>query len=379
MALDKIVDSTKLDAAMAYTANRIRTKTGSADEIVWDTEKGFGDAVDSITTGSAQESDQREVYQCTRPAEWLRLPDYDKVANRTMYCLVELYPYGTNTVSFGFRSDGECTITAGKVVNGEFVAFENDAVVTVAKTGPYGNGTITRTFNYDDYSDLMRDGTKQIVIKLETKAFAYRIWSTTSTGGYDVNLGILDMILHFSDSGTEIFNTEGYLRGIRYFYSFSDAIPNSFKSVLYVKTASGICTPNTRLYLPELKKFLGTVKMKNYWETFRQCTMLMEVTCDISEITGWSSAFYPTQQCSALRKLIFVGGENLTSFPGDINLKGTKLEVDAVLNFFNTLPDISTSETARTITLTSTPAVTAGIPEETLAVATNKGWTVVTA
>ena len=68
----------------------------------------------------------------------------------------------------------------------------------------------------------------------------------------------------------------------------------------------------------------------------------------------------------------------MTSFPGDINLSYTALEADAVLAFFNTLPDISTS-TTRTITLKSTPAVEEGIPESTLAVATNKGWTVVTA
>ena len=67
----------------------------------------------------------------------------------------------------------------------------------------------------------------------------------------------------------------------------------------------------------------------------------------------------------------------MTSFPGDINLTNTALEADAVLAFFNTLPNISTSDT-RTITLKSTPAVAEGIPESTLAVATNKGWTVVT-
>ena len=68
----------------------------------------------------------------------------------------------------------------------------------------------------------------------------------------------------------------------------------------------------------------------------------------------------------------------MTSFPGNIDLSYTALGADAVLAFFNTLPDISTSDT-RTITLKSTPAVAEGIPEATLAVATNKGWTVVTA
>lgn len=51
MAIDKAVDSGVLDTALTYTANRIRAKTGSADQIAWDAEKGFGDAVDGIQAG----------------------------------------------------------------------------------------------------------------------------------------------------------------------------------------------------------------------------------------------------------------------------------------------------------------------------------------
>lgn len=51
MAYDKVVDSAALDAAMTYTANRIRTKTGGTDQIAWDSAKGFGDAVEAIPTG----------------------------------------------------------------------------------------------------------------------------------------------------------------------------------------------------------------------------------------------------------------------------------------------------------------------------------------
>ena len=56
MAYDKVVDSAALDAAMTYTANRIRNKTGSTDQITWDSAKGFGDAVDAITGGGADHS-----------------------------------------------------------------------------------------------------------------------------------------------------------------------------------------------------------------------------------------------------------------------------------------------------------------------------------
>lgn len=51
MAYDKVVDSAALDAAMTYTANRIRNKTGGTDQIAWDSAKGFGDAVDAISSG----------------------------------------------------------------------------------------------------------------------------------------------------------------------------------------------------------------------------------------------------------------------------------------------------------------------------------------
>lgn len=50
MAFDKVIDSIKLDEAMTYTANRIRVKTDNTDLITWDSTKGFGDAIDSITS-----------------------------------------------------------------------------------------------------------------------------------------------------------------------------------------------------------------------------------------------------------------------------------------------------------------------------------------
>lgn len=51
MAYDKAVDSAALDAAITYTAQRIRAKTGDTALLPWDTAKGLGDAVDAIQTG----------------------------------------------------------------------------------------------------------------------------------------------------------------------------------------------------------------------------------------------------------------------------------------------------------------------------------------
>ena len=54
MAIDKLVDSTKLDNSLSYEASRIRLKTGGSANLSFDftNEKGFGDAIDAISTGA---------------------------------------------------------------------------------------------------------------------------------------------------------------------------------------------------------------------------------------------------------------------------------------------------------------------------------------
>lgn len=379
MAFDKVIDSTQLDAAMSYTANRVRAKTGDTNQIAWDSTKGFGDAVDAITSGSsAPESDPREVYQGTRPAEWLRLPDYDKVADNTVYFLLQLSPYGTNKVSFQFRiaygATGVCTLTAGTVSSGEFVPFESDSVVSVNGIGNT-DVNIQRTFNYSDYDTEMSDGTKQVVVQLHTTATLKRIIFAGSE--WQDNCGILDIVLRATQEESYSFRQGSKQHGCLYCYTFGKYIPTALKSIKYVQAQNGVVeTPGTSLYLTQLVKILGTAKVLSGSEFFRDCNNLVELTCDISSTTNFDNAFRNT--CYSLRRLLFTGGESLTSFPADISLAYTALEADAILAFFNTLPDISTSET-RTITLTNTPAVSEGIPDDTLAVATNKGWTVVTA
>ena len=375
MAFDKVVDSAALDAAMTYTANRIRNKTGDTNQIIWDSTKGFGDAVDAITTGSsAPESDPREVYQGTRPAEWLRLPDYDKITDNTAYFLLALYPSGKNNIRIAFRASGSCTITAGTVSNGEFVPFENDDIVTVAGKGNE-YAVAERTFNFADYNTAMSDGTKQIVVKVNTTDTLKRL--TFSGSEWRDNRGVLDIILKAIHSERYVnFSQNATQRGCLYFYTFDKSIPISLKHVKYIATASGEAEANASLYMTQLVKIIGTFKVQSNPEVFRDCNNLREVTCDISTATSFSNPFRNT--CYSLRTLTFTGGESLTAFPSDINLAYTALDADAVLAFFNTLPNISTG-TARTITLTNTPAATEGIPESTLAVATNKGWTVVTA
>lgn len=55
MALDKVVDSSKLDGAMLCMADTIRRKTNRTEKIVWDENKGFTQAIENIVGISLQE------------------------------------------------------------------------------------------------------------------------------------------------------------------------------------------------------------------------------------------------------------------------------------------------------------------------------------
>ena len=79
MAFDKVVDSAQLDAAMIYTANRIRNKTGDTNQIIWDSAKGFGDAVDAISSGGGNPFEAFEYLETFRLSNKITFTEF--VAN----------------------------------------------------------------------------------------------------------------------------------------------------------------------------------------------------------------------------------------------------------------------------------------------------------
>ena len=369
MAYDKVVDSAALDAAMTYTANRIRNKTGGTDQITWDSAKGFGDAVDAITGGSsAPESDPREVYGGTRPAEWLRLPDYDKVEQNTMYLLVELKENYPNKAIFTFRGVS-ATVDEGLVVNGAFVS---KASRTVAGNDNIATITLNYDFNGFDWAKSLSDGTKQIVVRI-TFTTPYRNIQFNNTYDYYCPAIIRDMI--YNVSANDFFNSDVYFYGIKYIY-LMEGYPALDRA--YGLEGLGVSPTNSNAgsgygslgIAPHLRRVTGCPKVKKIIST----DLLEELVVDISKLSGNGIS---GGNLRSLRKVVFSGTENMTAFPGNIDFYKTNLSVAAVTEMFNSLPDISGS-TARTINLAITPATAVGIPDDVIAVATNKGWTVVT-
>lgn len=62
MAYDKVVDSAKLDAALTATADAIRAKGGSEDEIEWNETAGFAGAVSEIKASEGPDTSLKMVY-----------------------------------------------------------------------------------------------------------------------------------------------------------------------------------------------------------------------------------------------------------------------------------------------------------------------------
>lgn len=355
------------EASIRDIANAIREKNKST------TTYKVGEmaaAIDAITGGSsAPESDPREVYGGTRPAEWLRLPDYDKVEQNTMYLLVELKENYPNKAIFTFRGTS-ATVDEGIVVNGAFVS---KASRTVAGNG--GNNT-TITLDYDfnefDWAKSLSNEKKQIVVRI-TFTTPYRNIQFNNAYDYYCPTIIRDMI--YNVGARDFFTADTYFYGIKYIYLMEGypALNRAYglEGLGVSPTNSDAGTGYGKLDVaPELRRLTGCPKVKNIVAS----DLLEELVVDISKFTANGIGV----SLSSLRKVIFSGTENMTSFPGNINFSRTNLSVAAVAEMFNSLPDISGS-TARTITLKKTPAAAVGIPEATLAVATNKGWTVVTA
>lgn len=331
----------------------------------------MGAAVRNLPTGSGSpQSDPREVYGGTRPAEWLRLPDYDKVEQNTMYLLVELKEDYPNTAKFTFRATS-ATVDEGIVVNGAFVS---KASRTIAGNDVNNNATITLDYDFNefDWAKSLSNGKKQIVVRI-TFTTPYRNIQFNNTYDYYCPTIVKDVI--YNVSARDFFAADLYLYGIKYIY-LKEGFPAIDRA--YGLEGLGVSLTNSNAgtgygmldVVSGLRRLTGCPKVKKIIAS----DLLEELVVDISEF----SANGINVSLKSLRKVVFSGTKNMTAFPGDINFSKTNLSAAAVAEMFNSLPDISGS-TARTIKLAITPATAVGIPDDIIAVATNKGWTVVTA
>ena len=287
-----------------------------------------------------------------------------------MYLLVELKENYPNKGKFTFRATS-ATVSEGVVVNGAFVS---KASRTIAGNGVYNNATITLDYDFNgfDWAKSLSNEKKQIVVRI-TFTTPYRNIQFNNTYDYYCPTIVRDVI--YNVSASDSFASDLYLYGIKYIY-LKEGFPAIDRA--YGLEGLGVSPTNSNAgtgygmldVVSGLRRLTGCPKVKKIIAS----DLLEELVVDISKFTASGI----NVSLKSLRKVVFSGTENMTAFPGNINFSKTNLSVAAVTEMFNSLPNISGS-TARTIKPATTPATAVGIPDDVIAVATNKGWTVVTA
>lgn len=127
MALDKLVDSARLDGALSATADAIRNVKDSTDPIEWDADTGFADALDGISGGGGGDDRVKQLVEGTitelsddtvtevRPYAFyigslisVNLPNATSVGNNAFYRCSALssiaFPNATSLGNYAFQS-----------------------------------------------------------------------------------------------------------------------------------------------------------------------------------------------------------------------------------------------------------------------------------
>lgn len=325
----------------------------------------------SQLSGGGSTADTRAVYHNTRPADWLKLPDYDNVADGTAYFLFLIKKDNPSIFDIFTRYGGTKSLDFGHCENGQFVAdYQTYTFDTPSDNNSRNN---VYTLKYDDFPLYRNDDYAQVVLRFQGTASFGRIWlNTSSQYQYRHNRGLVDMITNIAGAETAAipFNDgQQVCLDLIYIYDKKGSARLPIGG-LYVDTTAQTVTdyghsPNWRT---NLRKTNAVLKATLYNETFQNSVFLEKIRMDISNVTSFNNPF--RNSCNSLVDLKFVNYDNVTEFY-DINLGNTALSSAALEEFFKTLPTITT---AKTLTCSSCAGYSS-LTAEQIAIATAKNWT----
>ena len=135
-------------------ADAIREKDGTTDAIVAST---FPARISAIPTGGSpgEPLDPVEVYNSTRPADWLTMPT---PADNEMYLLFHIPDGASSLLAFTVTCTGNYTVALGTATNGAFVQQSAQSVASGAK---YEAELLAA-----DFGNLTSNGMKQVMVKV---------------------------------------------------------------------------------------------------------------------------------------------------------------------------------------------------------------------
>ena len=339
MATYKVVDADKLNADMTSVAYSIRTKGGTTEALAWP--DGYKTAIEAIQTGggggggggsSGGPLDPVEVYNNTRPSDWLSMPT---PADNEMYLLFHIPNGVSSLLAFTVTCTGNYTVALGSVSDGAFVQMSS---TTVASGSKYEAELFA-----DDYGNLTSDGMKQVMVKVSGTDILTWAPSTHSKKTSPSNFAVWNIVeisCNFP-SGTSVKcgNSNEYLAltNLRYFTWYGKnavtSMANMFKfcrsltAIPHMDTSSVTnmsymfsgCSSLTAI--PQLDTSLvtdmsymfsscssltavphmNTHLVTNMQNMFYGCYSLKEISqTDTSAVTNMNSMFY---YCSSLKEI----------------------------------------------------------------------------
>lgn len=436
MAVDKLVDSTQLDADLTSVANAIRTKGGTSAQMAFPS--GFVSAVNAIPTGvtptGTKDIYKDGVYDVTnyasanvdtsswhKPDAW---PDIESVplpgsyVENTWYILYDR-SIGYDAVKFnpGATSSAPATIYKGTVVNGAFVG---EQVATVASgsfedtlTEDYtvykvsGGGKLSFAFGGTTYM-----AAAQSIAWLYGECPASDGWGSHSAdaclwGIYTQrvkvqHIGAVPQSVYLTLPETTRFSLKSLWLGYDREGDFNGfPLDRTGNGPVYTQSQDydrTVVIQNVQVRLSVGRfSYMKNVIFKNVTGTmvqqaFQSSSILRYVKFEDCDITATSN-YYIFNGCQQLTycdlsSIDFTGLNQGATFGGCVNLEtlilnstwdsqlnlnsSPRITHDSLVGIFNVLPTISE---ARTITLhVLTKAYT--VSAEEIAIVTAKGWTV---
>ena len=319
--------------------------------------------------------DPVEVYNTTRPSDWLSMPT---PSDNELYLLFHIPAGFSSLLAFTVTCTGNYTVALGSVSDGAFVQMSSTSVAS-------GSKYETELFA-DDYGNLTSDGMKQVMVKVsgtdiltwapsthskKTSPSNFAGWNiveiscrlpngTSVACGSDTGNSTLKKLRYFAWYGenavtnmSNMFNACNSLTAIPQMDTSAVTDMNNMFSNCYSMTA-----------IPQLDTS-AVIDMGSMFSNCRSLTAIPQM--DTSAVTNMSNMF------NACRSLTAITLNNtVTGWAGyAISLKDCSLSHAAIVAFFNSLPTITS---AKAITLSGNPGVSE-LTDAEKAIATGKGWT----